>query len=166
MLTTVHRAATIAVATGLAVVAAAGPASADTSWTLEFPAGMFCAFPLTISGEGGQKTARELPAKDGDVRVLTAGKGQALTYTNAATGYHFSTRANGAVSWTIQHTDGSQTLRLMGHNVVLMSPTDVLGPSATVYTGRVVIEVDTAGVWEVVADNGTALDICAELTSA
>jgi len=164
MLTTVHRVAVMAAATGIAILGAATPASADTSWTVDFPAGQFCEFPLTIWGEGSQTVPREFRDKAGNLRVLTAGKGQELVYTNADSGAQFSTPANGAVNWAAYHADGSQTLRLMGHNVVLMSPTDVGGAAATVYTGRVVIEVDPTGVWEVVMASGTEVDICATVS--
>jgi hypothetical protein len=59
--------------------------------------------------------------------------------------------------------DGSQNIRLWGHNVVLMSPTDVGGASATLYSGLVIIKVNAAGVWKVVQQIGTKLDICARI---
>lgn len=141
------------------------PSAAATPWTATFPAGDVCAFPLTISGTGdNQAVCREFTDRHGNVRaILSAGKGQELTYTNVDTRKTFSTPANGAVSWTVYNRDGSQTIQLLGHNVVLMAPTDVGGPSATLYSGLVIIKVDAAGVWKVVKQTGKKLDICARL---
>lgn len=167
MLTTLRRVAAIVAATALAAIGVVSPASAAaTPWTATFPAGAVCTFPLTISGSGDSPAVyREFTDRHGNVRaILSAGKGQELTYTNDNTRKSFSTPANGAVSWTFYNKDGSQTIQLMGHNVVLMSPTDVGGPSATLYSGLVIIKVDTAAVWKVVKQAGKKLDICARLT--
>ncbi len=167
MLTTLRRVAAIVAATALAAIGVVTPASAAaTPWTADFAAGDVCTFPLTISGSGDSPAVyREIKDGHGNVRaVLSAGQGQELTFTNAASPTNtFSTPANGAASWTVYKKDGSQNIRLWGHNVVLMSPTDVGGASATLYSGLVIIKVNAAGVWKVVKQVGTKLDICSRI---
>ena len=167
MLTRLRRLAAIMAATVIAAVGLVTPASAAaTLWTATFAAGDVCSFPLTVSGTGDSpKVYREFKDRHGNVRaIFSAGKGQALTYTNADTMKTFSTPANGAGSWTVYNRDGSQIIRLFGHNVVLLFPTDVDGPSAWLYSGLVVIKVDAAGVWKVVKQSGRKINICARLT--
>ncbi len=167
MLTTLRRVAAIVTATALAGIGVVTPASAAaTPWTATFAAGEVCTFSLTVTGSGDSPAIhREFKDRHGNVRViLSAGKGQALTFTNATTTTKpYSTPANGSLSWTVYNRDGSQTIQLLGHNVVLLFPTDVHGPSATLYSGLVVIKVDAAGVWKVVKQSGKKLDICAQL---
>ena len=44
-----------------------------------------------------------------------------------------------------------------GHNVLILFPTDVpAGPSTTLYVGRVVVTVDSDGVFAVTDTNGTS----------
>ena len=166
MLTTLRRFAAIVAATALAAIGVVAPASAAGPWTMTFAAGDVCSFPLTVSGTGDNpEVYREFVDRDGKVRaILSAGKGQTLTYMNVSTGKAFSTPANGAVSWTVYRADGSQTIKLLGHNVVFLFPTDVGGPSATLYSGLAVIKIDPAGVWKVVKESGKKLNICAQLS--
>ena len=79
-----------------------------------------------------------------------------------------TSKANGSViSTTTTLADGSSTSVLTGHTVVIMFPTDVpAGPSTTLYTGRVVINVDASGISTIVDESGRDLDICAALTPA
>lgn len=152
-----------------AVGALAVPAvAAEPDWQVEFPAGVACTFPLTISGIGTSQVYREFPVRDGVVRVLNAGRGSANTYTNMDTSASFTSKANGSVlSTTTTLADGSSTSALTGHTVVIMFPTDVpAGPTTTLYTGRVVLRADAAGVTTLVQESGRALDVCAALTPA
>ena len=147
------------------LVALAGPVAADTpAFSADFPAGLACGFELQVDGYGtGSQAVREFTGKDGTVLNLAAGTGYALTFTNVSTGATFSTSSNGAVSWTATRPDGSAKMTLMGHNVVILFPSDG-GPSTKLYVGRVVIGVAADGVWTVGPAAGPAMDICARLS--
>lgn len=151
----------------LALFGVAAPAAgADPDWEVVFDAGQVCTFPLVVGGSGpGTQVYREFEDKDGNVRTLSAGTGFELTYTNQDTGTSFSTRSNGTVTRTLVRPDGSSSLVLTGHNAVFMFPTDVPGPSATLYTGQVVIDIASDGTWTLVRDSGNSVDICAALTT-
>jgi hypothetical protein len=160
-------------ASGLAALAslalllsAVAPAAADEpAFQADFPAGLACAdLDLHVAGFGtGPQVVREFSGHEGMVLSLTAGTGYALTFTNPSTDATFALRSNGAVTWTAAYDDGSQPMTLLGHNVVILFPTDG-GPSTTVYAGRVVIDVAADGVWTVGKVAGTATDICAALS--
>ena len=63
------------------------------------------------------------------------------------------------------NADGSQTVTVTGHNVLILFPSDVpAGPSTTLYVGRVVYTIGTDGVFTLVSTSGTATDICAALS--
>jgi hypothetical protein len=73
--------------------------------------------------------------------------------------------ANGAVSKTVINADGSQTVALSGHNVLILFPTDVAaGPSTTLYVSHVVFTVNVNGVFTLVSTSGTATNICATVS--
>jgi hypothetical protein len=141
----------------------AGPvaAASDPTFVLDLPAGLACQFDLRITGYGDGAQVNRVYG-DGAI-ALTAGKGYALTYTNLGTGASISTKASGAVSWTASYPDGSGQMSLMGNNVVILFPADG-GPSTTVYSGRVVIDVAPDGAWTVQTIAATALDVCAALS--
>lgn len=144
------------------------PASAQETFTLVFPAGQACQFDLQVDYDlagGGPQYSHEFQDKDGNVvGTLLAGVGYPIVYTNLATGATMSTKANGAVSQNLYNSDGSVTLVMIGHTVVIMYPTDVPGPSATLYVGHVVVSIDSAGVWTLLEVNGKSTDICAALS--
>lgn len=148
---------------GLGVPATAEEPAIERS----FPDNLVCSFPLTVKvyGEGSQ-VYKEFTDKDGNLRILSAGTGYDVIYTNENTGASFSSASNGAVvDKTTVHADGSQTKDLTEHNVVFMFPTDVpAGPSTTLYTGQVVINVDPDDNLTIVTESGKKLDICAVLT--
>ena len=108
---------------------------------------------------------QEFYDNDGNLRTLSAGTGFELAYSNGDSGESFTSRSNGAVARARYSADGSSIHVLTGHNAVFMFPTDVPGPSANLYTGRVVITIDPAGTWTVVQESGTKLDICARLSA-
>lgn len=163
----VRQAASAAVAT-VAVLALAGPAAASDPFVLDLPAGLACAdFDLRIEGFGDAKRVyKEFTDRDGNVvRTLSAGTGDTLQYTNLATGTTYQSKSNGAVNHTVVNADGSTTSELTGHNLVILFPSDVpSGPSTTLYTGRVVLTIDTAGTFTIGKKAGGALDICAALS--
>lgn len=149
-----------------AVLAAAVPAQAHAAdFETAVPAGLACDFELGIAGTGGSMIDREFTDADGNlVRTLTAGTGQALTFTNLGTDESLSFPSNGAVTRTTYHPDGSTTVQLTGHNVLILFPSDVpAGPSTTLYVGRVTYTVDTSEVFTLQTTSGQSIDICAEL---
>lgn len=136
--------------------------------TFCFEAGVACpGFALKIDvGAGGNPIQHEFLDADGKlVRSIDAGTGTPLMFTNVSTGEYLATESNGAVSQTVYNSDGSQTTVSTGHNVIILFPTDVPGPSTTLYIGQVVYTVDVNGVWTIVKTSGTSLDICAALSN-
>lgn len=130
------------------------------------PAGVGCAFPLAFVGTNGIIHTKEwLDSAGNTSRFFFAGKGVILTYTNLATGKSVTIKTAGSVSHTTVNPDGTVTLELIGHNGLIMFPTDVpAGPSTTQYIGRVVLTIDTNGVGTIQSTSGSQRDICAELT--
>jgi hypothetical protein len=150
----------------LASVAPSTAAAAD--FTLELPAGMACeSFDLRVEGDTNPRQVyKEFYDKNGTlVRILSAGKGNRLSFTNVATSATLELEANGSVTKIVPNSDGSQTWTVMGHNVLIFFPTDVpAGPSTTLYVGRVVFTVDASGVYTLQSTSGTSMDICAALS--
>ena len=152
--------AAAAVAASTSAAAAAGPPVAPDPQQFTLPAGLACPFELDIQTSGGAQVHNTAGST-----LITAGTGTRLVFTNTATGETLTTRSNGAVSRVTTAADGTQTHELLGHNAVILFPSDVpAGPSTVVYSGRVVIEVGTDGVWTLISTSGRSLDVCAELT--
>jgi hypothetical protein len=153
-----------AVAASLVLGMLAGPASASVFY-MELPAGVACAgFDLGIEGGPavGGGAYREFTDRDGNlVRAVSAGTGFALTFTNLSTGATVALPSNGAVASTRLGADGTQHVTLLGHNVIILFPSDVpAGPSTTLYVGRVTYTVNQAGLFTLGSSSGTTLDIC------
>lgn len=166
-MSTVLRRLMVTCACTVTVAGLSAPASAaDPDWEVTFDAGQVCTFPLVVGGSGdGSQVYKEFYDNDGNLRTLSAGTGFELTYTNQDSGESFTSPSNGAVARARYSADGSSIQVLTGHNAVFLFPTDVPGPSATLYTGRVVITIDPGGIWTVVQESGTELDICAQLSA-
>jgi hypothetical protein len=133
---------------------------------IELPAGLACEdFDLRLEIRGGSQV-KEFTDKNGNVvRMLSAGKGSALSFTNLSTGATFSLKSNGSAIHTTVNPDGSSTVADTGHNVLILFPTDVpAGPSTTLYVGRVVFTIDTSGVFTLQQVSGKTTDICAALS--
>lgn len=130
-----------------------------------FPAGVACAFPLDFAGTNGIIHTKEWVDSEGNTsRFFFAGKGVILTYTNVTTGKSVTIKTAGSVSNATFNPDGTITLELIGHNGLIMFPTDVpAGPTTTQYIGRVVLTIDANGVGTVQSVSGSERDICAEL---
>jgi hypothetical protein len=138
-----------------------GPSAAAPDSTLSLPAGVACSFPLQIDITGGPQVTKTFTAADGSVRVLSAGKGSDLVFTNVATGATYALKGNGTVTWRL----GSTRLTFSGHNVVIYFPTDIpAGPSTTLVVGKEVIAVDSSGTFTRLSRSGTTTDICAALS--
>jgi hypothetical protein len=159
--------AALALASAVAVATAAPAAAAPVGdLHLDLPAGLACAtFDLHVDGTGSKQKAKTFTDQDGNqVKVITAGKGYDLTFTNVASGESISFPSNGSVQRITFNEDGTQTVQATGHNVVILFPTDVpAGPSTTLYTGRLVYTVDGAGNFTVQSTSGPTTDICALL---
>jgi hypothetical protein len=150
----------------VAVALAVGRADAAADSTLTFDAGVACSFPLQVDITGGPQVNKTFQAPDGSVRILSAGKGSDLVFTNLATGATYTLSGNGTVSWLRIDTAGSARLTLTGHNVVIYFPTDnPAGPSTTLVVGREDIAVDlTTSQFTLLSRTGDTTDICAALT--
>ena len=146
-------------------IAAPAPPPPDAVYDLH--AGLACAgFDLRVEiWENPNRVYKEFVDKNGKiVRVLSAGKGNTLAFTNLLTSKKLWLQPNGAVEHVVLNLDGSQTWTTTGHNVLVLFPTDVpAGPSTTLYVGRVVFTVDTSGVFTLRRVSGTSTDICAAL---
>ncbi|MCU1432849.1 MAG: hypothetical protein JWP95_1954 [Actinotalea sp.] len=136
-----------------------GPTRPDAE-TIVLPAGLACPFALRIDLSGGVR----VEAGAGGT-VISAGTGSRLVFTNLDDPTQtLTTRSSGAVSRTTVQADGTTTTELLGHNLLVLFPTDVPpGPSSTLYTGRVRYTVGTDGTWTLVSARGTSVDVCAEL---
>lgn len=154
-------------ASALLGAATVSAADAPPDAVFELPAGTACAaFDVTVEVRGGTQVAKEFTDKNGNVvRRIAAGKGSELTFINVATGESLALPANGSVTHVSLRPDGSSTWVTTGHNVLILFPTDVpAGPSTTLYVGRVVVTVDSDGVFAVTDTNGTSTDICVALS--
>jgi hypothetical protein len=147
------------------------PASADV---LILPVGTACPdFNLGLASTGGNLHTQEFKDKNGNVvRILTAGKGVVLTWTNYGTdpdhpvaGASVTIRTDGSVTSTRINPDGTLTVTATGHNGLILFPTDVpAGPTTTQYIGRIVYTIDpNTGVFTLLRTSGSTTDICAEL---
>lgn len=156
-----------AIAACLAVGSLAGSVAA-ADWTLVVPAGIACAgFDLRIDGVSAQRGPlnREFTDRDGNtVKVLSAGTGDQLTFTNVTTDASLALRSNGYATISRPGSDGLWTVSTMGHTVIILWPTDSPpGPSTTLYVGRVTYTVDAVATFTLLSTSGTTIDICAAL---
>ena len=145
------------------VAVAAHPRPPD--FTANFDPGVACDFEVGLEGRGANFHSREFLDKNGNlVRLITAGRGYALTFINVATGATFSTQSNGSVQHVKYNSDGSSTVMSTGHSVLILFPTDQPpGPSTTLYVGRIVYTDDGNTNFVLLESSGTATDICAAL---
>ena len=155
------RCAAAAVAIVAAGLTAATPSAAAEPIQLDLDPGMACAFGLHLDGAGGNNAVRG-PT---DRHVITAGKGYTLTFTNVSTGKTLTLDGNGSVQIDTDNGDGTHTVTNLGHNVLILFPTDITaGPSTTLYVGSVVYTYDRDFRFTIVSHSGTTRDICAALS--
>jgi len=152
-------------------VAVPGAAAAPARHDFVFPASAACTFKLGVDFDGaGTNQVRVTQNRNGLPRIISAGTGFALTFTNDVTGEQASFTSNGAVAVDQAMGDGTTLSTLTGHNAVFMSPADhPAGPSATLYIGQVVISKavpikNADSVFTVLRSTGTAVDICAAVS--
>jgi hypothetical protein len=157
--------AALALASAAAVASGAPASAAEGDIKYDLPAGTACAFRLLVDGTGSKQITRTFTDQDGHVvRTIAAGKGFDLTFTNADSGESIGFPSNGSVMKTTTNADGTHTVQVTGHTVVILFPSDVpAGPSTTLYVGRLVYTVDANGVFTVVSSSGPTTDICALL---
>lgn len=160
---------TAAAAGAAAILVTLAPpvAAAPEDYDIYLPAGTGCEFALGIDVSGGHRIIRDFTDDDGNVvRTLETGKGSDLTFTNDATGVSISLRSNGSVRDTTYNSDGTRTVASIGHNVVILFPTDEpAGPSTKLYVGRLVYTADSAENFVVQSFSGGTTDICERLGS-
>lgn len=158
-------AAALAVASALAVGTPVSVSAAASDVEFDLPAGQACAFPLHVVGTGDKRIMREFTDRSGNVvRLLSAGKGFTLTFTNVDTGESLTLPSSGSVQRTTVNSDGTSTVVSTGHNVLIFFPTDIpAGPSTTLYVGQVVYTVDASGVFTLQGTSGRTTDLCALL---
>jgi hypothetical protein len=149
---------------------AAPPKNVDPAKPLDLTldAGLACpGFALRIQSDGpAVQVNKEFFDKNGSVvRLLSAGKGWNLTFTNTLTDASFTVKGNGSVSHTSVASDGVMTVSSTGHNGLIMFPTDVPpGPTSTLYSGRIVYTVDGQFITTIQQVSGKSIDICAVLS--
>jgi hypothetical protein len=140
--------------------------------TFNLSAGDACSgFAVRLEQSGGNLHTKDFTDRDGNlVKVIQAGKGFLLTYTNLGpdvdnpvVGKSVAIRTNGSVSKTTINPDGTRTVSATGHNGLILFPSDVpAGPTTTQYIGRIVYNIDK-GVFTLLSTTGQERDICAEL---
>lgn len=157
---------TVAVCVATGVLAFTNSKIAAASFSVVFPAGLACEFNLQVDGTGGHQIMKEFVDKNGDiVRVLSAGTGSALTFTNLDTADTVSSMSNGFTRSVKSNPDGTQTVTSTGHNVIILFPSDTpAGPTTTLYVGRVVYTTDNTGNFILEKTSGASADICAALS--
>ena len=133
--------------------------------TLE--AGIACPdFDVRIQSEGpAAQVNKEFFDQSGNVvRMLSAGRGWDLTFTNVQTGALLAVKGNGSVSHTSVGADGVMTVSSTGHNGLIMFSTDIPpGPTSTLYSGRIVYTIDANFITTLKQTSGKSTDICAVL---
>lgn len=140
----------------------------DPDFVWDLPMGVACpSFDLRLEGYiADSRVYRTFYDKNGNVvRMFAGGKGNVLKFINLNTQASLTLRTGGSVEKTGVREDGSvSTYTAMGHNVVIMFPTDIpAGPSTKLYIGRVDFSIDTGGTWTMLSRTGTQFDICAAL---
>lgn len=153
----------------LAVVAPASsaerpPTAPDVS--IDLPAGLACTgFDMRIEIWGAGREPREFRDRNGNVvRILEAGKGNTLAFTNLDTLTSYVVGGTGSVQHTVVNPDGTSTVSNTGHNVIIFFPSDVpAGPSTKQYIGKIVYTVDQNGTFTLQSAKGREIDICAAI---
>lgn len=157
----------LAALTGAASLGALAQPSPQFTVVAEYPAGIACTFPLRIESDGtGHRVVREFFDRNGQlVRMIDNGTGPDLRLTNVYTGANLTLQGNGANILTRPQSDGSVQVRMTGHVILILFPSDVPpGPSTTLYVGQLNYAVDAAGVFSLGATSGRKADLCAELS--
>jgi hypothetical protein len=123
-------------------------------------------FKLRVIAEGERNLAKEFVNKDGTrVMTITAGKGYSLTLINMSSNATLHIRPSGSVQKSILNQDGTTTFTNTGHNVLIQFASDIPGPSAIQYIGKLIYTVDPVmGIFTIDGTSGRQVDICAALS--
>jgi len=154
------------VVTALVTAAALLGAGVGSASAVVLPTGTACAgFPVRVDSGVDSRNVHEFKDAQGNVvRVIVAGRADAVTLTNENTGFTYSIPARGSKWDIVNHSDGTSTYTTSGHLLLILFPTDVpAGPSSTLYTGQVVFNVSASGDFTLLRHKGTATDLCAAL---
>ena len=133
------------------------------SGTSTWPAGKVCAFPLMRDIFLNREVATTFPADaNGDVRQIITGDALAR-FTNLDTGKSVVVRVSGPSTVTY-HADGSIHYESKGATTYELFVTDTPpGPDEILNLGRLVIDVNTNGDYNVLSQTGNHVSICAAL---
>lgn len=152
--------------------AAAPPLQQFGPFSITLPAGLGCPnFDLRLQiDEGVDRVFKEFHDRNGNlVRILSAGRGATETFTNVFTETSVTFKTGGSVSRTTPNPDGTYTMTLTGHNVMIFFPTDTPpGPRSTLYLGKVVLTITdpvSNTVLGIQQTSGKQVDICAILAA-
>lgn len=153
---------------GLACAAQAGTAPPDgpPTYTVAFPAGLACAnFGVRLEDWGGHLNDHVLKDRDGLSRSRVAGLGGAWRLTNLSNGKSVATRNKGATALTVSNpADGSQTVTVSGHLLLIWFPTDLpAGPWTRLHSGQVVYGLSATYQGTLISTKGSTTDVCAAL---
>ena len=142
------------------------PVPIEPPASIDLPAGIACDFPLRLENQGSNFHLKEFSDRNGNpVRVIIAGKGSFITYTNLESGATLSLKLYGFAAHITDNGNGTITETDTRHVSLILFPTDIpAGPSTTAYVGRLTITIDTnTGVFTLQSFTGKATDICAAL---
>lgn len=128
-----------------------------------FPSGLACEFPLKIEGWNGNQQIREMFDKHNILRIISAGTGSTLRFTNETTGKTFVLKSNGVATIdTTYNSEGNILQKDVGHTVLIFFPTDdPPGPSTTLYVGQVTVLIDPNWNFTFQSAQGKETDMCA-----
>ncbi|MDQ0665430.1 hypothetical protein QFZ35_003928 [Arthrobacter ulcerisalmonis] len=151
-----------------AVAAPPEKGPAPDGFSADLPKGEACEdFALRIEASGSNVTVRTFYDRKGEpVRILQAGRGYTLTYTNLDTGEYLTIRPTGSNRTTVDNGD-TLTVTETGTAGIILFPSDKpKGPSSTQFYGRIVYTLvdDKSGTLTSLTSSGTSIDICAELS--
>jgi hypothetical protein len=159
----------LAAAAGLLFAATGVRADGPPDLTLDLPAGVACpGFDLRIEiWSPDHRVSRSFTARNGYPRLLNAGQGNTLVFTDLNTGAKLTVPTDGSVESIKLLPDGTQRWTVTGHNAIVWFPTDIPpGPATIVYSGRVSFSVDASGGVSTLGKTaGTSFDVCRALVS-
>lgn len=162
-------ACTLITAMGFAVPAVATPPTPlpPPPAIQDFAAGEACDFALRLESSGAKFHIKDFVAKDGNVRLIVAGKGSLMTLTNMDLdgGATITLKAYGFSDDVTFPTEGTVMDTIHGHVLIINNPREPSAePFTTYFVGKLVLTTDTStGFSTVQSFDGKSTDICAAL---
>jgi hypothetical protein len=134
----------------------------------ELPAGVACAFPVSIdlvSGDEGQNFT--FFDQDGNVvRQVGTARTSVWRITNLDTNVSYTVNLPGGTLTSTPASDGSTTVVVAGGAIGFNAPTDTPpGPFSFTNVGRVVLVIAPDGSGTIVSMSGHTFDLCAAVAS-